>query len=1482
MKKSLSSKSFQLNLRVGLIVSLLLPAVVFSGLFIASPPKVQGISSTIVISQLYGGGGNTGATFRNDFIELFNRGNVAVSLNGWSVQYASATGTTWQVTNLTNVSLQPGQYYLVQEAAGTGGTTNLPTPDATGTIAMSGTAGKVALVNTATALSGACPTGASIIDFVGFGTTANCFETAVTPAPSNTTAVIRGSNGCTETDNNSTDFATGAPNPRNTASAFNVCGGGAPNLTINDVSLNEGNAGITSFTFTVSLSQPAGAGGVTFDIATADNTATQPSDYTQKTLTSQTIPSGSSTYSFTVLVNGDTTPEANETFFVNVTNVTGATVTDGQGQGTIVNDDSAPNLSINDVSLNEGNAGTTTFTFTVSLSSSAPAGGVTFDIATADSTATQPSDYTQKTLTGQTIPAGSSTYTLDVLVNGDTNVEPNETFFVNVTNVTNAVVVDGQGQGTIVNDDVATTPIHDIQGSGSTSPLLGQVVTTTGIVTALRTSSYFIQTPDANIDADPNTSEGILVFTAPGTLTLGALVQVTGTVAEFRSSSANINSATSTELTSATASVLSTGNPLPTPITLTTADTSPMGSLEQLEKFEDMRVHINSLTVIAPTSGNKSEANATATSNGVFFGVITGIARPFREPGIEAPKALPTGSSVTIPPVPRFDANPERIRIDSDAQTGATAIDVTSGALVTNLTGVLDPGGFPNYTLYPDASTPPTVSGNVTFTAVPVPTATEFTVASFNVERFYDNIDDAGGDVVLTLTAFNNRLNKASLAIRNVLQTPDILGVEEMEDLKTLQALATKINNDAVAASQPNPMYVAYLQEGNDVGLIDVGFLVKSSRVTVIEVTQFGKTTTYINPNNGAAETLNDRPPLMLRATVPTACAAQPFAVTVFVNHLRSLNGVDDDTPDGTGTAGTRVRAKRRAQAEFLADLIQARQVADPTENIISIGDYNAFQFNDGLGDSIGTIKGTPTPANQVVLASSDLVNPDLVDLIELMSTPADQKYSFCFDGNAQALDHELVNQPLMNAFSRFAYARVNGDFPEVYRSDATRPERISDHDAAVAYFTLPTAPQPTISCPANIMVSNTTDQCAAVVTFTVNGNDPCGGTVNIIASPPSGSSFPVGTTTVTATATSSTTGQSNSCMFTVTVSDTQAPTLTCPANVTTTESSPGSGAVVNYSAPTVNDNCPCNGGATKPFGQSPQTTIACTPVCSPASGSTFTAGTTTVTCTATDAAGNQGSCTFTVMVNAACSLTCPANITKVNDANQCGAVTTYAAPTTMGSCGTVTCSPASGAFFSKGTTTVTCTTAAGPSCAFTVTVNDTQPPVITCPPNKTAVTANPAATTAVVNYAAPTVSDNCSGVGVVCTPASGTTFPLGTTTVTCTATDTSGNTATCSFTVTVFNLCLQDDGNPQNVVLANSQTGQYRFCCSGSVFTGQGTVRVTGGVYTIEHNPADRRVTIKLSAATNSGTASLQNPIGVTRCSITDRDIRNNSCSCQ
>jgi len=201
--------------------------VVFVSMVMALVPLSQpaaAVSSTIVISQVYGGGGNSGATFKNDFIELFNRGGAVVTVTGWSVQYASSAGTSWQVTSLSG-TIQPGQYYLVQEAQGAGGTTNLPTPDATGTIPMSATGAKVALVNSTTALTGSgCPFSAAVVDFVGYDG-ANCAETTATPALTNTTAAIRKAEGCTETDSNVADFVTGAPSPRNTASPLHFCTG---------------------------------------------------------------------------------------------------------------------------------------------------------------------------------------------------------------------------------------------------------------------------------------------------------------------------------------------------------------------------------------------------------------------------------------------------------------------------------------------------------------------------------------------------------------------------------------------------------------------------------------------------------------------------------------------------------------------------------------------------------------------------------------------------------------------------------------------------------------------------------------------------------------------------------------------------------------------------------------------------------------------------------------------------------------------------------------------------------------------------------------------------------------------------------------------------------------------------------------------------------------------------------------------------------
>jgi predicted extracellular nuclease len=355
------------------------------------------------------------------------------------------------------------------------------------------------------------------------------------------------------------------------------------------------------------------------------------------------------------------------------------------------------------------------------------------------------------------------------------------------------------------------------------------------------------------------------------------------------------------------------------------------------------------------------------------------------------------------------------------------------------------------FTIDPDPATPPGVSGSpMIFIPVPQPGAGELTVASFNMQRFFDTVNDPSvDDVALTPTAFNNRLNKASLAIRNVLRYPDILGVEEMENLTTLQTVAAKVNNDAIVAGDPNPNYQAYLVEGNDIGGIDVGFLVKTPKVSVIDVTQFGKDTMYTEPG-GASAILNDRPPLVLRATVTQTGSQVALPLTVIVNHLRSLSGIDD------AADGARVRVKRETQAEYLANLIQGFQNANPGLYLVSIGDYNAFQFNDGYADVMGVVKGTPAPVNQVVTPPATITNPPLTDLID--TAPADQRYSYTFNGNAQELDHILVNSNMAPRVSRYAVARNDADFPEVYRNDPNRPERISDHDMPVAYLTLPNA----------------------------------------------------------------------------------------------------------------------------------------------------------------------------------------------------------------------------------------------------------------------------------------------------------------------------------------------------------------------------------------------------------------------------------------
>jgi hypothetical protein len=216
------SKGFWRSFFFILLITALCGGLVLPTVSVRAAPQMQAVSH-IVISQIYGGGGNVNAPYRNDYIELFNPSDVALPLDGWSVQYAAATGNSF--TNAANLSgsLAPGQYYLVQLASGGGTGVALPPPDATGTTNLAAAAGKVILASTTTGLpcnggSTCTPTDlANIIDLVGYGTTADTYEGAgAAPAMSNTIADLRNGSSCNDTNHNAADFTAGTPNPHNT------------------------------------------------------------------------------------------------------------------------------------------------------------------------------------------------------------------------------------------------------------------------------------------------------------------------------------------------------------------------------------------------------------------------------------------------------------------------------------------------------------------------------------------------------------------------------------------------------------------------------------------------------------------------------------------------------------------------------------------------------------------------------------------------------------------------------------------------------------------------------------------------------------------------------------------------------------------------------------------------------------------------------------------------------------------------------------------------------------------------------------------------------------------------------------------------------------------------------------------------------------------------------------------------------------------
>jgi predicted extracellular nuclease len=512
------------------------------------------------------------------------------------------------------------------------------------------------------------------------------------------------------------------------------------------------------------------------------------------------------------------------------------------------------------------------------------------------------------------------------------------------------------------------------------------------VVTAVGSDVFFIQTPDARADGDRWTSDGVLVRVGgPPGVVVGDLVDVSGTVRE---------SYEQTEISDdPVVTLISSGHQLSTQVLFdaaTPASTQPWPETE-FERFEGMRVRVENGIVSAP-SDRYGEACATS-----------GNARLFREPGILYPG---------LPNLAVWDGNPEGFDIDPQGLGGGGQA-LAAGATI-EVEGVLAfaYGAYQLWTTNLEVEAESTPSRPVRSRV-----GGEITIGTQNLWR----LGVPGGDVPQSI-----RLEKLSRQIRVVLGAPEVVAVQEVADLETLRDLAAQIEVDDARVR-----YSAYLEEGNDFGDIDVGFLVKEE-MDVTSVDQVAADERF----SWDGTYLFDRPPLVLEVLLP---GIEGLAgVTVVAVHLRSLGGIDD--PED----GERVRQKRHEQGQWLAGWLQERQSADPAEPILILGDFNAFEFSDGYVDVMGQLTGTPDE-DGALLQATDEVDPVLVNWVNKL--PIRERYSFVYDCSAQVLDHILTNRAAGGWVRGIEFGRGNADSPAEHETDPSTALRSSDHDGMVIYL---------------------------------------------------------------------------------------------------------------------------------------------------------------------------------------------------------------------------------------------------------------------------------------------------------------------------------------------------------------------------------------------------------------------------------------------
>ena len=546
-----------------------------------------------------------------------------------------------------------------------------------------------------------------------------------------------------------------------------------------------------------------------------------------------------------------------------------------------------------------------------------------------------------------------------------------------------------------------TLEVFAIQGAGLVSPYSGQTVQTLdNVVTGKDHLGFFLQTPDGRADADAATSNGIYVF-LNGTpmVEVGDQVDVTGKVGEFLGM---------TQIENPTFTIDSSGNPLPAAALLNASIPSPSQPLPptDLERYEGMLVRVENGTITGPNDLHNGD-----------FAVVTGPLRALREPGIELPG---------LPGLPVWDGNPEIFEIDPN-RAGLPNVLVRSGARIT-AEGPLT-FTFGDYQMWPTSMT--VEDGEPRVEPVRDRAPGELTIASQNLLRFYDDVDDPALDEpVLTTLEYATRLQKASLLIRQALGAPDVLAVQDIENLTTLQDLAARIQAD-----DPAVVYTAHLLPGNDGMGVDVGYLLRDT-IRVDSLTQFGKN--ELLAIGGPPSLLYERPPLVLRGAYVGNGAPLPFVV------------IGVQLRNQAGLTISRNRLRRFEQARRLAQYIQGLQVSEPGIHLVVTGDFNAFEFTDGYVDVLGQLTGSLDPAG-ALLPGTDEIDPDLTN--QLFLEAPGERYSFVLEGTAQALDHALTSQALAPYVRGLDHARANADAPFSLQTNPATALRTAERDGLALFL---------------------------------------------------------------------------------------------------------------------------------------------------------------------------------------------------------------------------------------------------------------------------------------------------------------------------------------------------------------------------------------------------------------------------------------------